>query len=79
MLRQAVFRAMPLSRAIISGIVASAIILLGSILVFFQTKDPMILAFSVQVILAIWVVVLIVHVLRHGIPVRIVDDERRER
>ena len=70
---------MPLPRAIMAGIVASAVPLLGAILLFFQTKDPMMIAFAVDVILAVWVVVLIVHVLRHGIPIRIVSDERRDR
>jgi len=68
-----------MSRGILGGAVASVLLALFGVLFFFQYKDPMMLLFPVQLIVAVWVVVLIVHLLRHGVPVRIVDDERRER
>lgn len=70
---------MPLSRGIWVGIAATAAFALLGVLLFFQTKDPMVLIFPVWLAVPAWVVVLIVHVLRKGIPVRIVSDERRER
>ena len=65
------------SRPVQWGIVLSAALVVFGILFFFQTKDPMVLLFGVQAAAWIWAVVFIIHILTHGIPIRIVSDERR--
>ena len=70
---------MPIPRAALFGLVVSALVLLASIVMFFLYKDPMLLVFAIVLLGMMWGVLFIVHVLRHGIPVRVVEDEKRER
>ncbi|HWH09068.1 MAG TPA: hypothetical protein VNX21_07695 [Candidatus Thermoplasmatota archaeon] len=65
------------STALQWGVVLSALLAGFGVLFFFQTKDPMVLLFGVQGAAWVWGIVLVVHVLRHGIPIRIVSDERK--
>lgn len=46
----------------------------GGVLLFFQTADPMVLIFAVVLSAMGWGVAFVVHLLRHGIPVRVVDE-----
>ena len=63
---------MALPRLFLAAIVVSVVALLASVLFFFQYKDPMMLVFAFQLSMYAWIIALIIHVWRVGIPIRIV-------
>lgn len=66
---------MALPRTILTGIVLSVVFAVLGVLLFFQTADPLVLlAFATPTALA-WAVVLVVHVLLHGFPVRVIHEK----
>lgn len=65
-----------MNRTMAAATVATVVLFLLGILLFVQTKDPFVLMPAVFLSVALWIIVLIVHVLRHGIPVRLVDERR---
>ena len=64
-------------RIVVLGIVLSVLIVLFGAFSFVQTKDPALLIFALQPVAWMWAILLVVHVLTRGIPVRIVADERK--
>jgi uncharacterized protein YqfA (UPF0365 family) len=66
---------MPLSRGIWAGIAATLAWTLLSVYFFFQYMDPMLLVLSAIAALVVWGVALLFHVLRRGVPVRVVGKE----
>jgi hypothetical protein len=66
-----------MNRLVTGGIVLSAIVFGFAVLFFFQYKDPVLLAFAGQAIVPIWIAILVIHVLREGLPVRVVVEDRR--
>lgn len=65
------------SKLVLAGIAATVLITIFGALLFFQTKDPTMLEVALRGSLLAWLIALVVHVLRHGIPVRIVADDRK--
>ncbi|HVM45788.1 MAG TPA: hypothetical protein VM582_07605 [Candidatus Thermoplasmatota archaeon] len=70
---------MATSTSVKAGTAVSVLLVFFGVLLFVQTNDPMLLLMPVQLVALVWLVVLVVHILRHGIPVRIVADERGPR
>lgn len=65
---------MSMGRGTIIGLSVSATILLMAVLMFVKTKDPMLLVLAVVLGLIVWAIILVVTLLRRGIPVRVVGE-----
>lgn len=67
-----------LPRGVLIGLIVNALVFVGSILLFFQTRDPTPMGLVLKFSAYAWLVALILHVLKRGIPIRIVSDERKQ-
>jgi hypothetical protein len=64
-------------RGILIGLGLNALAILGTVLLFFQTKDPTPMGLVLRLSFYAWVIALVIHILTRGFPVRIVADERK--
>lgn len=66
-------------RAPVAIVIAAAVLMTISILLFFQYKDPMILVLGIVLSGMSAGIVAFLRLMRRGIPVRVVKDEKGDR
>jgi hypothetical protein len=62
------------SRAVVFGVVATVLVLALSGYVFMQYADPMLLILGLLLVVILWAALLMIHLYRKGIPVRLVME-----
>lgn len=59
------------------GGVATLLLLAWALLTYVNTRDPALLMAALMAALLVWLILLVVHVIRDGIPVRIIREDVR--